>query len=906
MDVFMRVKVSLVQDGQTLTSKMIAVKASTPWGDLKSAAAAKVGGDLGDGVDILWQGCSIEEEDDAPVGGFVKDGDSIVVTSRKNRNLQAATAQQPLAVPPPGQQQQQQQHAVAGTQRRTSTLSGSGFAALPPAGPRDSHEKGGGEKRLSSRQASRSNSLGGVAPPGDASATASEAAAPPREIPWHGQVRRGSADGGGRGWPTLGAEHKCSCKHSKCVKLYCVCWAAGLQCNNCLCKECFNTPENAEFLKMEQARTMARNPDAFSGKVEAGRDGDAAHKTGCRCRRSFCVKKYCECFNNSVKCSPQCRCTDCENKPLDGPEDETDGMAALASLADAAQLAFGMLSRGTAAAFAPYKSAAAAAAAAAAVQWLPLHAAGFLVDGSEGAPTALPAAAFLRGDDAAGGALPTEYSGGAGQRSSASGGEPHSEGVWAAGPPGGVLSKRRSSTNTLASSGTRALLGGGAWGDGSGGGGALDESHASSPRRQQHQQLVEYDGGAEAARPWGKGMPIPAGSSLLATLAARQQHGLPQTGEMQRRDGSSSGGCGGDAAAYEAALHGQQHQQQHVGGAGGGITIDHVYSGAYSGTYEAALQQQQQQQHAPGTGGGVTDDGAYSEAYAAALQMQQQQLVACAGGGINDADAYEAALLQQQHQMEQLAQLQHHLLMLQQVAAVQQQQQAQQQHPQLLRAVSMPVHGDSVGDKLGAYQQSIALMMMSVVQHGGGGGAAAAAASSGGGRDGGVSTSSHGHHQAFAYGEPCHPGGFEDGAGILGGGCDVPAFAPSSAAAAGDARPPRASFVSSHNSSGLIVQHDHRPPRSPRQQRRVSASSLNGAAAAGGGHPRGHQGGSDRDCAPVSAIDLLAYHAALEAAAMAAAAGGGGGAAGEMGQGLGLRTGRGVPARKGVAASVHA
>lgn len=42
---------------------------------------------------------------------------------------------------------------------------------------------------------------------------------------------------------------------------------AGVQCHRCLCRDCFNTPENAEFLKAEQAKTVARNPQAFTQKV---------------------------------------------------------------------------------------------------------------------------------------------------------------------------------------------------------------------------------------------------------------------------------------------------------------------------------------------------------------------------------------------------------------------------------------------------------------------------------------------------------------------------------------------------------------------------------------------------------------------------------------------------------------
>jgi hypothetical protein len=107
----------------------------------------------------------------------------------------------------------------------------------------------------------------------------------------------------------------CTCKKTRCLKLYCQCFGVKLYCGrNCRCLTCYNSVKHEKDRKEAMRSILLRNPGAFDTKFKkAGQAAAAAaaaksaaaaaqagqeaperaltHKVGCKCRKSACMKK---------------------------------------------------------------------------------------------------------------------------------------------------------------------------------------------------------------------------------------------------------------------------------------------------------------------------------------------------------------------------------------------------------------------------------------------------------------------------------------------------------------------------------------------------------------------------------------------------------------------------------------
>ncbi|KAM9015239.1 tesmin isoform 4-T4 [Ara ararauna] len=78
------------------------------------------------------------------------------------------------------------------------------------------------------------------------------------------------------------------------------------------------SPLLGELVLNEQKACLDRNPAAFLPKIEKRklREIKPHHNKGCNCKRSECLKNYCECFEvrqAKIMCSSICKCIGCKN-----------------------------------------------------------------------------------------------------------------------------------------------------------------------------------------------------------------------------------------------------------------------------------------------------------------------------------------------------------------------------------------------------------------------------------------------------------------------------------------------------------------------------------------------------------------------------------------------------------------
>ena len=122
----------------------------------------------------------------------------------------------------------------------------------------------------------------------------------------------------------------CNCRTSQCLKLYCECFKSlglcGPRCRCTVCQnDCESGPARRKALerilssKYGKARFHSIHPQVNASECPV--DSHTANSvsilkiegSGCHCRKSNCVNKYCGCHSQGQKCGVSCNCQACYN-----------------------------------------------------------------------------------------------------------------------------------------------------------------------------------------------------------------------------------------------------------------------------------------------------------------------------------------------------------------------------------------------------------------------------------------------------------------------------------------------------------------------------------------------------------------------------------------------------------------